>query len=87
MNVIEDFFQRKSKINGDLINGLSDKVLSEFLSKVDTPIIFKGYDDPNNKLINLRYQYIYTSKYVDCFFETLAKYDYNMKHEIRGCYV
>lgn len=83
MNAIKSFFKESTKVNDDLCYSISDKVLSEFLNGIDITINFKGEMTPEDKLINLLQQYIYGSEYVDYFFKILAKYDYNMKCEIR----
>lgn len=60
-----------------------DLILKETLEIIDEEFKFSEFTTSENKVRSLKDQYIYTSKYVDEFFNILSKYNYNMKQEIK----
>ncbi len=62
-----------------------DKFLNEFMSTIGINFTFAA-SDPQSKVLDLKEQYIYTSKHCELFFQLLEKYGYNMIQEIKDAF-
>lgn len=79
-----DLLKESNELQNSLLNSeIFDLVLKEFVSQVEIPLSLEKYDNPEEKVENLKLLYIYMSEYIDLFFEILKKKNYNMKDEIK----
>lgn len=80
----EDYNEQASKLY-TANDRIYEEVLNDFLTheKVKTTFTFRNCNDATTKVRNLKAKYIYSSPYVDIFFDILEKYNYNMRQEIK----
>jgi len=60
-----------------------DLILYEFLDSIGVDFIWDNLTTSGEIVRDLKYEFVYTSEYNELFFEILAKYNYNMKYEIK----
>ena len=77
--ILNEFEIKNKKLNIEIF----DLVLQEFLKKSKLNFNFINCNDSMEKILTIKEEYVYTSKYVKLFFKILKKYKYNMKQEIQ----
>lgn len=80
---IEKILQATHTENIYINEKIFDNILQEILNKINFNFNFDNCSTSTDKVLKLKDAFIYTSDYVQLFFEILEKYNYNMKEEIK----
>ena len=83
MNICTEILNSSEIKDEELNIEIFDLVLEEFLKKSKHNFKFEDCDNSMDKVLGIKADYIYTSKYINLFFKILKKYKYNMKQEIQ----
>ena len=80
----EHILQKNEFRNIEYNESVFGLVLQEFLKASQLDFNFNNLDGvESSKVLAIKEQYIYTSKYVELFFKILELYGYNMRQEIK----
>lgn len=83
MDILEQLYYQND-INFDVVeDAIFDRFLNDFEKAIDSTLNFMNCYTSEIRFLNLKYGYIYNSKYCKLFFDILSKYDYNMRCELK----
>ncbi len=83
MDVCEDILNSGENRSIELNDEIFELVWQEFSKNIGHIFPINEGSTPEEKVTDLKNQYIYTSEYSKLFFDILARHNYDMRHEIK----
>ncbi len=83
MDACDEILKKDEVDSYELNEKIYGQVLEDFLNGIEEDYIFDNlFETSGEKVRTLKYE-LYTTEYIDYFFEILKKYNYRMKQEIK----